>query len=241
MKIALLFGSFNPIHTAHLQIAQAAVNAGAAEQTWLVVSPQNPLKNPEQLEPFEHRVKMAQIATQNIPHVNVCQIENDMPRPSYTINTIIKLQTSFPNDEFFILCGSDVALQLDLWHRIDELKQLVEFVVYPRGADGAQHSAIFNGLNLIDVSSTQLRETLDYSKMPKGVCDYILSNKLYGEHSAESFYNIGRDFYANGDFGNAINAFKYALTIDPSFKPASEMLIMVNEILAFRHIDIYNP
>ena len=240
MNIALLFGSFNPIHLAHLQIAQAVVSKGLADQVWLVVSPQNPLKEASELAQFEHRVTMAKIATQNLPQIVVCEIEKELPLPSYTINTIELLTNSYPEHNFFILCGSDIHQQLDQWHRVDELKTMVDFMVYPRGKT-AVSSSVFNDMELLNISSTELRNTLNHSQLPKGVCDYILLNKLYGAYSPELFYNMGREFYANGDFGNSVNSFKYALTIDPHYTPASEMLTMVNEVLAFRHIDIYNP
>ena len=241
MKIALLFGSFNPIHKGHLKIAHTAVTKNLAQQTWLVVSPQNPFKKLQELTDFEHRVNMATLAVQNCNDIKVCQIEKELPTPSYTINTIEKLQAKYPDNQFFILCGSDIVENLDKWHRIDELKKLVEFVVYPRGDNNAQHSPAFDDVELLDISSTKLRNSLVYSELPTGVYDYITEHKLYATESIEELYNKGRDFYAKGDFGNAINAFKNALEIDPSYTKASEMLMMVNEIVAYRHTDIYNP
>jgi len=241
MKIALLFGSFNPIHNGHLKIAQTVVTKNIAVQTWLVVSPQNPFKNPQELENFEHRINMATLAVQNYTDIKVCQIEKELPTPSYTINTIEKLKGQYPDNEFFILCGSDIVAQLNKWHRIDELKNMVEFVVYPRGDNDAPYSSVFDGVDLLEISSTKLRNSLVYSELPTGVYDYIKANDLYAIESTEELYNKGRDFYAKGDFGNALNAFKNALAIDPSFTKASEMLAMVNEIVAYRHTDIYNP
>ncbi len=241
MKIALLLGSFNPVHLGHIKIAQTVVDKKLAQQTWLVVSPQNPLKNQSELADFNHRANMAEIAVKNSTNVEVCLVEKDMTTPSYTINTIQKLNEQYPQHEFFILCGSDIVAQLDKWHRIDELKKLVEFVVYPRGDNNEPHSDAFDGAQLLEISSTKLRNALVYSELPTGVYEYIKENNLYANESADELYNNGRDFYANGDYGKAINAFKNALEVDPSYTKATEMLSMVNEILAYRHTDIYNP
>lgn len=241
MKIALLLGSFNPVHNGHMKIAQTVVDKNLAQQTWLVVSPQNPLKNKNELADFKHRANMATIAVQNSNDIKVCLVEKELTTPSYTINTIEKLKEQYPQNEFFVLCGSDIIAQLDEWHRIDELKNIVEFVVYPRGERNAPHNPLFDGVELLEISSTKLRNSLVYSELPSGVYDYIKENNLYAIESAEELYNKGRDFYAKGDFGNAINAFKNALAIDPEYVKASEMLSMVNEILAYRHTDIYNP
>ena len=256
MKIALLFGSFNPTHNGHLQIAKTVLDKGLAQQVWLVVSPQNPLKNPLELADFNHRLNMANLAVRNFTNIKVSEIEKELPTPSYTINTIEKLKTEYPDNKFFILCGSDIAEQLDRWHRIEELKNMVEFIVYPRGNNNAPYSSVFEGVDLLDTSSTQLRDTLNHSELPSGVYNYIKTNNLYIPHtslntnsytnrhtteSPDELYDKGCAFYANGDFGNAINSFKNALLLDSSYTKASEMLSMVNEILAFRHTDIYNP
>lgn len=172
MKIALLAGSFNPIHRAHVALGRWVLDAQLVEEVWYVVSPANPLKRAAELADFEHRVAMARLSVESIHGMRVVDIEGVMPRPSYTINTILALQELYPEHTFFLLCGSDIVDQLPRWHRIDELRGLVEFVVYPRstteaddGGGGATHtyeplvcSGCMMGAPVMDVDATSIRQ-----------------------------------------------------------------------------------
>lgn len=182
MSIALLLGSFNPIHNGHLAVARYVVAGGLADKVWFVVSPQNPFKAMEDLAPFDARVAMARLAIDREPRFEVCDIEGALPLPSYTINTVMALRERYPEVQFTILCGSDVATQLDRWYRIDTLRAITKFVVYPRlcgesseeTADAPQY----------DIAATELRQMvrsgeLDKAPIPRPVADYIRQHKLY--------------------------------------------------------------
>ena len=88
---ALFFGSFNPVHNGHIQIAQSALSAAQIDEVVLIVSPQNPFKSKAELAPEEHRLKMAELSTQDLPNISVSDIEFRLPKPSFTINTINQL------------------------------------------------------------------------------------------------------------------------------------------------------
>ncbi|MCL6103013.1 MAG: adenylyltransferase/cytidyltransferase family protein, partial [Bacteroidetes bacterium] len=87
MKIAIYSGSFNPIHNGHLAVAEAAL-ADGFDEVWLVVSPHNPHKIETDLWSFEDRLKMVELALSKVSKVKVSDCENNLPRPSYTINTL---------------------------------------------------------------------------------------------------------------------------------------------------------
>lgn len=232
-------GSFNPIHLGHVAIGKYVVEHGLADEVWCIVSPQNPLKEVAQVS-FEDRLAMTKIAFSDEPKISVCDIENELPRPSYTINTIEELKKRHIDVDFFILCGSDIANQLDRWHRIEDLRKEVEFLIYPRG--GGEFSEQFNGATLFDVSSTDIRSGFKRDFLPKGVYEYALENGLYIENwRAETFYDLGVMCYSKGDFGGALNALNKALEVEPNMKSATEMVVLVKDILAFRHTDLYNP
>jgi nicotinate-nucleotide adenylyltransferase len=194
MNIALLFGSFNPVHNGHLAMAHAALQSNKIDEVWFVVSPHNPLKSLNTLAPANDRANMVSLALMREEHMKLCTIELDMPKPSYTIHTIRKLQEEYLSINFHILCGTDVVNQLSAWYKYEELIQSVKFLVCSREtiAENASHSLVqkfspqfeFIPFEPIEISSTQIRETIvlsgKSSQVAEQVLDYIIAQRLYG-------------------------------------------------------------
>lgn len=107
MQVGLLGGSYNPIHNGHIELAQWILNRGLVDEVWLMVSPQNPLKQNVNLLPEDVRLKMAQVAVQTYPDIRVSDFEFGLPRPSYTWNTLQLLSAQYPNHTFSLIIGSD--------------------------------------------------------------------------------------------------------------------------------------
>ena len=193
MNIALLFGSFNPVHNGHLAMAHAALQSNKCEEVWFVVSPHNPLKSLNSLASANDRAHMVSLALQNESNIKICTIEFDMPTPSYTIHTIYKLKEEFPSFNFHILCGTDVVNSLPAWYKFEELIQAVKFLVCSREIENqfASHSLVqdyseqfeFIGFETMDISSTQIRENLvnagNSNDLSESVNQFIFENKLY--------------------------------------------------------------
>ena len=194
MNIALLFGSFNPVHNGHLAMAHAALQSNTCEEVWFVVSPHNPLKSLNTLASANDRAHMVSLALQNESNIKICTIEFDMPKPSYTIHTIQKLKEEYPSFNFHILCGTDVVNSLPAWYKFKELIQAVKFLVCSREIENqfASHSLVqefpnqfeFIPFEAMDVSSTKIREQLsqagESSQVTEQVQDYIIAQRLYG-------------------------------------------------------------
>ncbi len=194
MNIALLFGSFNPVHNGHLAMAHAALQSNKCEEVWFVVSPHNPLKSLDTLASANDRAHMVSLALQNESKIKICTIEFDMPTPSYTIHTIRKLKEEYPSFNFHILCGTDVVNSLPAWYKFKELIQAVKLLVCSREIENqfASHSLVldyseqfeFIGFEPMDISSTQIREQLsqagESSQVTEQVQDYIIAQRLYG-------------------------------------------------------------
>ena len=194
MNIALLFGSFNPVHNGHLAMAHAALQSNKCDEVWFVVSPHNPLKSLETLASANDRAHMVSLALQNESKIKICTIEFDMPTPSYTIHTIRKLKEEYPSFNFHILCGTDVVNSLPAWYKFKELIQGVKFLVCSREIENqfASHSLVqdyseqfdFIAFEPLDISSTQIREQLsqvrESSQVTEQVQDYIIAQRLYG-------------------------------------------------------------
>jgi nicotinate-nucleotide adenylyltransferase len=193
MNIALLFGSFNPVHNGHLAMAHAALQSNKCDEVWFVVSPHNPLKSLNTLASANDRAHMVSLALMHEERIKLCTIEFDMPKPSYTIHTIRKLKEEYPSFNFHILCGTDVVNSLPAWYKYEELIQSVTFLVCSREIENqfASHSLVqefpeqfeFIAFDPIEISSTQIRETLANSgksnDLSESVNQFIFENKLY--------------------------------------------------------------
>jgi nicotinate-nucleotide adenylyltransferase len=163
-RIGLYFGSFNPVHNGHLAIAEYMLKYAPIDELWFVLSPQNPLKNPEELWSNEKRFELLKTAITGRSKMSISTIEWDMPKPSYTIDTLKKLSELFPNVEFSILMGADNLEHIERWKSFEEILNHYKIFVYPRlnavKNQYFQHSnvTIFDA-PLMDISSTQIRET----------------------------------------------------------------------------------
>lgn len=185
-RVALLMGSFNPVHCGHLAVARYVLARGLADEVWFVVSPQNPLKDPAELASFADRMEMVRLALEEIGdnRLGVCDAEASLPRPSYTFNTIRHLQNLYPDTQFIILAGSDIADQLPRWYRAEELRRMVRFLIYPR--NGGTASPEMAQAPVYGVDSTSIRAALaagipiGADVIPEPVVGYIRDKKLYG-------------------------------------------------------------
>lgn len=188
--IGILGGSFNPVHIGHIILADYIVQFTDITQVWLMLSPLNPLKeNPEQLISDRHRLEMLRIATEGNPRLKPCDIELSMPQPSYSINSLNRLQELHPDKKFSLIIGSDNWLVFDRWRSHEEILRNYAPIVYPRpgydiGAKALPENVTLVNAPTLDISSTFIRkaiaEDLDMQNfMPKGVAEYIQKNGLY--------------------------------------------------------------
>ncbi len=114
------------------------------------------------------------------------EMELNRPPPSYTIDTVEKLRQRDDSVEIFYLLGSDNLPRLDAWHRIDELRELVQFVVLDRGATIATKSAYPTVRRQIDISATEIRNRVATGRsirylVPSAVEEIIQRHQLYRE------------------------------------------------------------
>lgn len=189
MKIGLFFGSYNPIHTGHLIIANYMANHTELDEVWLVVSPHNPLKEKSGLANMYDRLEMATLATQNATNIKVSNIEFNLPQPSYTIDTLTHLKERYPNNKFVLIMGADNLVSFKKWKNYEILLKDYEIFVYPRpGADVAEwenHPSItFTKTPLMEISSTFIRKAISDNKnvqffLPDKVIDFIDAKGMY--------------------------------------------------------------
>ena len=154
MKIGIFGGSFNPIHTGHVALAQAVLKQCELDEVWLMVSPLNPLKrNDSDLLDDSLRYQLARKALEGINGVKACDYEFRLPKPSYTWNTLQQLSKDFPDHRFCLLIGGDNWAHFERWRHWKDILRHYDVIVYPR-----DEFAGTIDLPLINVSSTEIRQ-----------------------------------------------------------------------------------
>ena len=189
MRIGLFGGSFNPIHYGHIRLARQLLALAALDEVWFVVSPQNPLKQQNDLLDDDLRLQMVEMALQREKGLRACDIEFRLPRPSYTWNTLQTLRQEHPGDEFTLLIGGDNWERFPLWYRADDIVRDYNIVVYPRTGSDIDERRLPPTVRIvrtrrINISSTMIRQRIALGQtlsrlVPKVVADFIEQHRLY--------------------------------------------------------------
>ena len=175
IRTGIFGGSFNPIHNGHILLARQLRERAGLDEVWLMVSPQNPLKQASDLLDDEKRMQMARLALENEPYIIASDYEMHLPRPSYTWNTLQALSKDYPEREFVLLMGGDNWALFDKWYHAEDIKKNYRIVVYDRtpGEPG-----------FINISSTEIRARIKAGTgfrrlVQTAVADLIKKEKLY--------------------------------------------------------------
>ncbi|MDP2814293.1 MAG: nicotinate (nicotinamide) nucleotide adenylyltransferase [Erysipelotrichaceae bacterium] len=178
-RVILFGGSFDPIHNGHLAVAEAAIKQLNASACWLIPAFDAPLKD-RVLTPFHHRVNMIKMAIDRNDHLFVNQIEATLPLPNYTVVTLQTLISLHPQFDFVLLIGADQAVDFKRWKDPEVIRSLVEIAVYPRIGYAQPEGFIWIHHDLIDISSTAIRNGSS-TNTPAEVLRYMMSKNLYTE------------------------------------------------------------
>lgn len=190
-SIGLFFGSFNPIHLGHTNLAEYIFRFSGVDEIWFIVSPRNPLKEQSELIDENLRLKMLQLATGDKDYLVASDIEFDLPKPSYTIKTLNTLSEIFPEDDFILLIGSDNMQIFDQWKDYQTILDDYSVLVYPReGYPYEEYEEMYPEMQILeeapffDVSSTQIRELIKNNQdvshwLHADVYQFIKENNLY--------------------------------------------------------------
>jgi nicotinate-nucleotide adenylyltransferase len=188
MNIALYFGSFNPIHIGHLIIANHVLNETPINKIWFIVSPQNPFKENKTLLNEFDRLHLVRLATQDDNRIKCSDIEFNLPKPSYTSNTLTFLSEKYPEHHFSLIMGSDSYQNLDKWKNYETIINNYPLYVYKR--EGYEIKKTFGketvtlSAPIIQISASQIREHIRFAKsirylVPEIVREEIESRKFY--------------------------------------------------------------
>ena len=190
IRTGIFGGSFNPIHKGHISLAQQLRKRAGLDEVWLMVSPENPLKQSADLLDDNLRMKMAHMALEGVEGIVASDYEMHLPKPSYTWNTLQKLSKDYPDREFVLLMGGDNWALFDRWYHHEDILTNYQIVVYPRKdtevPDPFVPSVCIVEAELLDISSTEIRQRIREGKgirrmVPGVVADFIKVNKLYAK------------------------------------------------------------
>lgn len=188
-KIGLFFGSFNPIHIGHLIIANIMAENSDLKKVWFVVSPQNPFKPAKSLLHEFDRFDMVRAAVHDNFKLEACDIEFNLPKPNYTINTLVYLQEKHPDKEFRIIMGEDNLQSFQKWKNHDLILNNYGLYVYPRPdvqlSELKMHPNVkFIEAPLLDISATYIRSCVKNNRsirymVPAAVEEMIHAKGFY--------------------------------------------------------------
>src|SRR5690606_20206247 len=182
MHIGLFFGSFNPVHVGHTVLANYMLSFTDMEQVWLVLSPQNPLKQKQQLLNQHNRLLLVNLAIDEHPNMRSSNIEFSLPKPSYTINTLTHLKEKYPQHQFSLIMGQDNLQTFSKWKNYEEILKRYHIYVYPRPNTGLgdfeNHPNVhLTNAPMMDISSTFIRKAIKEKKDVR----FFLPHKVWEE------------------------------------------------------------
>ena len=200
MRTALYGGSFDPIHHGHLILAREAMEQLSLDRVIFIPAAQSPHKLTRTPAPPVVRLAMVRAAIAGEPRFECDDSETKREGPSFSVDTVEAWRAKFPHDEFFCLIGEDNVRELHTWRRYEELRAMVQFVVFGRDAypsHGADHvyvtidtgvSALLHEMPVVqrrvDISATEVRKRVAQRRsirylVPEAVREIIETHQIY--------------------------------------------------------------
>ena len=182
-KIGIYGGTFDPIHHAHLILAREALEQLELDEVVFVPAALSPHKLDGPATPAAVRLEMLRAALAGEKYFSIDERELNRPPPSFTIDTIEDFARSHTGLKIFYLIGSDNLRRLHTWHRIDDLRKLVEFVVLDRG-HGTTDLSFRTIRRPLEISATEIRKRVAEGRsirylVPPAVEEIIRRHHLY--------------------------------------------------------------
>ena len=202
MRIGVFGGTFDPVHLAHLIIAEQCREQAGLDAVWFIPAARPPHKQDRTITPFAHRVEMLALAIAGNPAFRISELEKNRPGNSYTVDTLSELRQQHPGMDFWLIVGSDCLPDLPHWREPARIAQLAGFLVWERpgwpswptetlraalGLPTSQEirHCIARG-PLVDISSSDVRRRAAENRslrylVPRAVQCYIETHHLYQE------------------------------------------------------------
>lgn len=190
-SVGLLGGSFDPVHNGHIQIAKSFLQSNYITELWILLTPDPPHKTQKALADFQYRLQMLEEAFSDVEGIKISDLENNLPKPSYTIQTLQYLDDEFPTYTFYLCLGEDSLQEFDQWKDWRQIVHYCDLLVATRPSTEKKQPRSFlkNKLHFINhdpvaISSTSIRNKVaakqDISGLvPDSVYQIIKKNNLY--------------------------------------------------------------
>ncbi len=186
-KVGILGGTFDPPHIGHLLIANEVLSSLLLDEVWFMPNQEPPHKKKSGDVQNTHRIQMLELAVLGNPFFKIQTIELARQGPSYTVDTMKRINADYSGHQFFFIIGADMIEYLPKWQKIEELVKLVQFVGVERPSYNwkTDYPVLYVDVPAIDVSSSMIRDRLKKGKtvrylLPDPVIQYIEENHLYG-------------------------------------------------------------
>lgn len=193
MRVGILGGTFDPIHTGHLLVAEAARESLGLDKVIFIPAGQPWMKNNVMIADARHRIEMTRLATEDNLRFLVSDAEILREGPTYTVETLAELRDGhLPDTELFLILGSDAISELPRWKEAEQIKRFAKVVGVARpGTEVINEAAERVAGDLtwvespgVDIRSSNIREMVAADQsilyiVPRPVRDYIYRNGLY--------------------------------------------------------------
>ena len=200
-KLAIMGGTFDPIHIGHLMTAEEVRHEFDIDQVVFIPTGQPPHKECDHVTHSQHRYLMTVLATVENPHFNVSRIEIDRPGKTYTVDTIKEIKKAYASDtKIYFITGADAVHEILTWKHVDELMKICEFVAVTRPGYDKKHlkskidelresfecTVHFLEVPALAISSSDVRKRVEKGKpiqylVTPSVEKYIQKIKLYSK------------------------------------------------------------
>lgn len=185
-QIGILGGNFNPIHNAHLIVADQVRQQLGLDKVFLMPEYLPPHVDTKSTIDEKHRLEMVKLAIDSAEGLDVETLELERKGVSYTYDTMKLLIEKNPDVDYYFIIGADMVDYLSKWHKIDELVKMVQFVGVqrPKYKAGTSYPLIWVDVPLMDISSSMIRQFIKSKRqpnylLPKAVLKYINKEGLY--------------------------------------------------------------
>ena len=197
-KVGILGGTFNPVHTGHIDLAVKVHQEFNLSRVLLLMSGNPPHKTPSELAPAHHRLNMLELAAKKHPFLEISHLETSRSGIIYTVDTLGQLSREQPDNEFYYIIGSDTLFELESWKNIEQVFCLTYFICMKRPGNSflqiimeveRLNSIYGNKIKLsnyagIPISSSEIRDAIakrrhPVENLPEEVEAYIEQYELY--------------------------------------------------------------
>lgn len=189
MHKALFFGSFNPIHTGHVRIAEFVIEKSIADEVVFMISPMSPFKREDQLLDDNIRLELVNIAIEGIVGLAASNMEFSLPKPSYTAKTLELIRNQDPQHTYSVLLGSDQVPGFHKWKCYEEILQYHKVLLYPRPGSESPDLSKYPRMELLkapvyNIAATEIRQRIENGEdtgdlLPPKVAQRIINHKYY--------------------------------------------------------------